>query len=104
MNIKETLGLKIREIRKKQGLSQEKFSEMIEMNPRQIIRIESGESFPTAENLEKIASSLGVSIQSLFENDYHDDIVTLKSRLFNMIDNLEEKDIRFLYIMVSHLN
>ena len=39
MSIKKTLGLKIKELRKKAKFSQEKFSEMVDMNPRQIVRI-----------------------------------------------------------------
>ena len=69
MGIKQLLGAKIRELRKQKKYSQEYFSELIDLNPRQIVRIENGESFPTAENLEKIATVLGVKPQELFIND-----------------------------------
>ena len=42
---------------------------MVDMNPRQIVRIENGESFPTAENLERIALALRITPQELFYNE-----------------------------------
>lgn len=104
MTAKDLLGAKIRYIRKSKNIAQEKLSEMAEISPRQLIRIEMGRSLPTLENLEKIASALGVSIQSLFENDYYEDTQTLKSKLYEKITTLNDKNTRFLYIVASHLD
>lgn len=104
MSAKETLGAKIRYLRKSKKIAQEKLSEMADISPRQLVRIEMGQSFPTLENLEKIASALGVSIQSLFENDYYDNTENLKQKLYEKINLLDEKNTRFLYIVASHLD
>jgi len=104
MTAKELLGAKIRYLRKSRKIAQEKLSEMAEISPRQMVRIEMGQSFPTIDNLEKIASALGVSIQSLFENDYYDKTEILKQKLHNRIDLLDDKNTRFLYIVASHLD
>ena len=104
MTAKKLLGAKIRYIRKSKNIAQEKLSEMAEISPRQMVRIEMGQSFPTLDNLERIASALGVSIQSLFENDYYDSTEELKSKLIDKIKSLDEKNTRFLYIVSSHLD
>ena len=104
MTAKELLGAKIRYIRKTKNIAQEKLSEMAEISPRQMVRIEMGQSFPTIDNLEKIASALEVSIQSLFENDYYDKTENLKQKLHSKIDLLDDKNTRFLYIVASHLD
>lgn len=104
MTAKELLGAKIRYIRKSKNIAQEKLSEMAEISPRQMVRIEMGQSFPTIDNLEKIASALGVSIQSLFENDYYDNSENLKQKLYEKISKLNDKNTRFLYIVASHLD
>ncbi|MBO6088169.1 helix-turn-helix transcriptional regulator [bacterium] len=104
MTAKELLGAKIRYLRKSRKIAQEKLSEMAEISPRQMVRIEMGQSFPTIDNLEKIASALGVSIQSLFENDYYDKSDNLKQKLYDKIDTLDDKNTRFLYIVASHLD
>lgn len=77
---------------------------MAGISPRQMIRIELGRSKPTLDNLEKIAIALGVSIQSLFENDYYENIDVLKKKLHEKIDTLDEKILVFLYIVASRLD
>lgn len=101
---KKLLGAKIRYIRKTKKISQETLSEMTDISPRQMVRIEMGQSFPTLENLEKIADALDVSVQSLFENDYYDSTENLKKRLYEKISGMDEKNVRFLYIVASHLD
>ncbi|MBR1425740.1 helix-turn-helix transcriptional regulator [bacterium] len=103
MKIKIALGLKIKNLRKKQGISQEKFSEMVDMNPRQIVRIENGESFPTAENLEKIAEVLKIQPQELFYNDCFASNEYLISEIKKSIDRLSNKELRMIYLIVKNL-
>ncbi len=104
MSTVNLLGKKIRHLRKSKNISQETLSEMAEISPRQMIRIELGQSLPTLENLEKIALALNVTVQSLFDNDYYADINTLKNKLYKKIDNLSEQNTRFLYIVASQLD
>ncbi len=104
MSTVNLLGKKIRHLRKSKNISQEILSEMAEISPRQMIRIELGQSLPTLENLEKIAHALNVTVQSLFDNDYYADINTLKNKLYKKIDNLSEQNTRFLYIVASQLD
>lgn len=104
MSTVNLLGKKIRHLRKSKNISQETLSEMAEISPRQMIRIELGQSLPTLENLEKIALALNVTVQSLFDNDYYADVNTLKNKLYKKIDNLSEQNTRFLYIVASQLD
>ena len=103
MGIKTALGLKIKELRKRAKISQEKFSEMIEMNPRQIVRIENGESFPTAENLEKIAFALNVTPQELFYNEAYESDEYLKNEIQKSLKHLNSKELRMIYTVIKNL-
>ena len=85
MSTVNLLGKKIRHLRKSKNISQETLSEMAEISPRQMIRIELGQSLPTLENLEKIALALNVTVQSLFDNDYYADVNTLKNKLYKNV-------------------
>ena len=58
MGIKNLLGKKVKRLRKMRGYTQEKFAEMIDITPRNLNRIESGENFVTAETLDKILTTL----------------------------------------------
>ena len=103
MSIKKTLGLKIKELRKKAKFSQEKFSEMVDMNPRQIVRIENGESFPTAENLERIALALRITPQELFYNEAFIPDETLKLEITKSLNTLNNKELRMIYTLIKNL-
>ncbi len=104
MSTKELLGAKIRYIRKSKKIAQEKLAELADISPRQMVRIEMGQCFPTIENLEKIAKALNVSIQSLFENDYYDSIENLKEKIQKKLDMLDENNTKFLYLILSNLD
>ncbi|MDO5437800.1 MAG: helix-turn-helix transcriptional regulator [bacterium] len=103
MNIKKLLGAKIRELRKQKKYSQEYFSELIELNPRQIVRIESGESFPTAENLEKIANALDIKVQELFINDCFASDEEMKEAILKKLTLLGGEKLKALYLMAINL-
>ena len=103
MDDKEQLGLKIRSLRKSKKITQEKLSEIIGISPRQMVKIEMGQVYPSIEVLQKIAGALDVPIVNLFDNEYCDDYEILKEKLHSKIDKLNEKNIRFLYIVASNL-
>jgi len=60
------LGDKIRKLRIKKGLSQEKLARLANISYNTIVKIESGDSNnPTIQTLSGIASALGVSFDEL---------------------------------------
>ncbi len=70
MNIKQQLGEKIKRIRKKKGLTQEKLAEIIDISSRNLSNIEIGVNFPKTETLEKLLNALEISTEELFANDH----------------------------------
>jgi len=60
-------GEKVRELRIKKGLSQEKLAEIADVHRTYIGMIERAEKNITLVNIEKIAKALNVSISSMFE-------------------------------------
>lgn len=61
-------GLKVREERTKAGLSQETLAGKAGLHRTYIGMIERGEKNITIENIAKIASALGIKINTLFDN------------------------------------
>ncbi|MBR1425183.1 helix-turn-helix transcriptional regulator [bacterium] len=66
MDFRKNFGLRLKELRKKRGLSQEKFSELIDIGQNTLSYIETGNNFCTADTLEKILKSLDITPQELF--------------------------------------
>ncbi|TWT14448.1 XRE family transcriptional regulator [Streptococcus sp. sy010] len=66
MDKKEVIGNKIREERKKKGLTLEQFcGTETELTVRQLMRIEQGKSLPTLVKLEYIAETLGLYVTDI---------------------------------------
>lgn len=66
--ITEDLGKRIRELRQKTGLSQEKFALKIGMDRTYFASVEAGKRNIAIVNIKKIADGLGVTLGKLFES------------------------------------
>jgi len=63
-----SFGLKVKEFRKKNDISQEKLAELAGLHRTYIGMIERGEKNLTLLNIEKIATALNIKIIDLFNN------------------------------------
>ena len=91
MDIKKQLGLKIKRLRRKQGLTQEQFAEKIEIAPRTLCGIENGENFLTADTLEKILDVLNVSSSELFALEHIKSQEDLVNEIITDVQNLKDQ-------------
>lgn len=64
--ITEDLGKRIRELRQKTGLSQEKFSLRIGMDRTYFASVEAGKRNISIVNIKKISDGLGITLSELF--------------------------------------
>lgn len=94
---KVLLGRKIRQLRKERKWTQEHLSELLEINPKSVLRIESGQTFPSIQNLERLAEIFDIDISDLFVNHNLEDTDVLKKYIYENIETLNEKEIRSLY-------
>ena len=69
MEIQVKIGIRLRELRKATGLSQEKFAFECELDRTYIASIEQGKRNVSAVNIEKIANALQISVFEFFNHD-----------------------------------
>ena len=69
MDIKIKIGQRLRELRNKKGLSQEKFAFACDLDRTYIANIEQGKRNVSIANIEKIAKALDMSIYEFFKSD-----------------------------------
>ena len=85
MNIKDSIGLRIKTERERQQMSREVLClDGAELTVRQLIRIEKGESLPSLDKLSYIAKRLGKNITDLLDHDnitIPDEYYEMKNRL-----------------------
>lgn len=68
MDVKEKIGLRIKELREAQGMSQKNLSYAADLDRSYIASVENGQRNISIVNIEKIAIALGVSLKELFNN------------------------------------
>ena len=88
-DIKKLLGNRIKEIRKLRGMTQDKLSDIVNIEVPNISNIENGKYYPTSENLQKIADALNVRPYELYMFEHNRNINELKNELFNALDKNE---------------
>lgn len=67
--IKKQVGNRIKELRKKLGLSQEEFAFKCELDRTYITSLERGKRNVSLENLDKIAKAFDMSLSEFFDFD-----------------------------------
>jgi len=67
MDVKLKFGLKIKELRKRKGISQEKLANLAEIDRTYLPTIEKGERNVSIVVIEKLSNALGVKIKDLFD-------------------------------------
>ncbi|SFJ98517.1 putative transcriptional regulator [Streptosporangium canum] len=64
--LRRQFGLRLRDVRESQGLSQERLGELAEVDRKTINRIENGMYSPRLDNVFQIADALNIPIKELF--------------------------------------
>ena len=65
MDIQKSFGLRVQQLRKETGLSQEKFALSIDMDRTYLASVEAGKRNISLCNIQKIAKGLNLSINEL---------------------------------------
>lgn len=65
--VSKKIGVRIADLRKEKGLTQEKLAELAHLNRTFVGYIEKGDRNPSVETITKIAKVLGVSLDEIFK-------------------------------------
>ena len=104
MNLdKETIGKKIRQIRKEKGLSQEELSEKIDISPRHMCTIENGNSFPSIETFIKIAEILDININDFFNLNLESSD-NLRAEIYNLIQTSTFHELKLIQNIITAIH
>lgn len=79
------IGKKIKEIRAKNKITQETFSEMIGLESSSLSNIETGKSFPSLLTLINIMDKFDVNPQDIFDYAYYNNESTLESEIIEIL-------------------
>jgi transcriptional regulator with XRE-family HTH domain len=91
---KKLIGARIKELRRKAGLTQEELAERVGLDSRHLSRLEVGRHFPSLQSLERIAAALDVPLAEFFQFPGEEDIRTLRANIAKFAKRSSEAQIR----------
>ena len=101
MDRKQLLGKRLRELRKRKGISQEKLAEYINVEPATISNIENGKNYPSMINLENIIKVLNVSFIEVFDFEHKNSNDNLIQQIDEILKNNPDKVEDFYKIIIA---
>lgn len=93
------VGLKIKEYRKKRGMTQRDLADKVGLKHNTISTYESGRNAPEQNMIYVIANALGVYVDAFFPKDFRQ--IDELERALMMVDGLEIKDIELLNKLIE---
>jgi len=92
MDKKKLIGLRIKELRKRRGLSQDEVAEKAETSPNYLSRMERGTENPTLDMLIKLSAALEADMWELFDFKHQQNSKALKEMLRKFANEIEDEE------------
>ena len=103
MNLKNLFGRRIRELRKKAGLTQEELSCRVDVDSKSISRIETGKFLPSLDLLYRLSRVFNVEYYEMLMFGHHKDIVDLRKECLEILDAMPDEKMQLAYKMLKVL-
>lgn len=95
-DIKKALGLRVRELRTKQEISQEELADRAGLHWTYVGGVERGEKNVTLETMFKLSQGLGIDVTDLFafakQKPQAGENKVFTAEIYNLVKNLEPKN------------
>ncbi len=104
MDKKYYIGEKIKELRKKYNLTQEKFSEQIGIEPPSLSNIENGKSYPSMATVLQIMEKFNITPDEFFNFEYFKSASELELEIIDIIKNLPYEKKQLLYRIIKQFD
>jgi len=95
------LGARIKELRKRAGLSQDQLAELVGIESKYLSRLEVGKRVPSFETLENIADSLQVEMKELFEFSHLSGEASTPEGIENALVGANPEELRLVFKLIK---
>ena len=103
MDDKKLIGLRLKELRKKHGYSQEKVAELADMASSYLSKVEAGKENPTVDTFLKLARVYQVALWELLNYGHEIKRKEMESRLCDVAKGAKEEDLRLILKFINTL-
>ena len=102
-NLSKKVGRRIKPLRESLKIKQFELAEMLDMEPSNLTRIESGYQMPKEENLVKIAGILGVKEKDLFDFGEEQNKEELIQKINSLLEQCDKPELEYIYNSIRQL-
>ena len=95
------LGKRIRSLRSQKGLSQDKLSELADLNEKYLGEVERGAANISIVNLAKLADALDAPLPALLSAEHERPRAELAAELHRLIDESDDARLKILYRVIT---
>ena len=95
------LGARIKELRKRAGLSQDQLSEKVGVESKYLSRIETGKRYPSLETLEGIAEALNAEMKELFDFSHHDAEAASPRGIEDILAGASREELKLIFKLIQ---
>ena len=92
-DIKKLFGIRLKNLRKKQGLTQAQVAELANVDAKHISCIENAKTFPSANLINDLAKAFNVHPKELFEFENAPTTTDLKNEIIKVLDKATPEEI-----------
>ena len=103
MNQLKLFGKRVKELRKKNNLTQEQLAEKIGVYQKQIRNIETGVCFTTFQTLEKLAQVFNVEIEELFKISHLNTREEIINNINKMLQNAKDTELSVIQRVIQSI-
>lgn len=96
-SIAEKFGQRLKELRKKQFLTQDSLAEAAGLSSKHIGEIERGEVNLTVQSLDQIASALRMKVHELIQCEHEEEVDALRKVLIEYISQCSNDEVKLAY-------
>jgi len=101
MTDEKQLGKRIRELRLKKQLTQEKISEQVGLNSKYWSELERGNQTISLKNLNKIAAVLNIPLPDLLQTDHEMPRQSLEEEVYKMIHEANDEQLKIIFRVLT---
>ena len=94
MDTKKLIGMRIKEIRRSKGLSQEQLAEKADINSKYLSRMERGTENPTLDMFIKLANALEIEMWEMFDFGHVVSHKEIRGAIQNITKTADEPTLR----------
>ncbi len=101
VDLKRFIGLRVGEIRRKKGLTQEELADNMGIGPKYLSSIERGKENPTLNTLIKLSQALDVDLGEIFAVVQIEDVTKRKNLVLSLINEADGEQLKQAYKILA---